>query len=337
MPSTPDRTHVVAAAIVDGKSTLVARRQTGVHQGGLWEFPGGKLEPGESRQSALAREIEEELGIEVTRARPLIRIPHDYDDARVLLDVWWVDSWKGEPHGKEGQTVEWCSIDTLESGAFPAANRAIITAVQLPAIYLITPEPSTMPDQGLGWLEDRLRQGRVGLVQLRSKRLAERDYHRLTNQVARLCADYGAKVLVNTDPGLALQTQASGVHLTARRLRDCSKRPLDPEHLVGASCHNGEELAHACRIGVDFAVLSPVAKTRSHPHATPMGWEVFRELVETATMPVYALGGMQLNDIDTAWEHGAQGIATISGLSGKTPASIRKTPFLTQRRKDAKR
>ena len=246
--------------------------------------------------------------------RPLIRIPHDYHDARVLLDVWWVDAWKGEPHGKEGQTIEWRTIDALESGAFPAANRSIITAVQLPAIYLITPEPATRPDQGLSWLEDRLRESQVGLVQLRSKRLSDTDYHHLTDRVAKLCANYGAKLLVNAAPNLARQTQASGVHLDARRLRDCSERPLDARHLVGASCHDAEELEHACRIGVDFAVLSPVAKTRSHPQASPLGWKVFHELVETANIPVYALGGMRLNDTDTAWGNGAQGIATISGL-----------------------
>ena len=317
MPDNTNRIHVVAAAIVDGNRVLIARRPPGVHQGGRWEFPGGKLEPGESRKTGLIRELKEELGIEVTRARPLIRIPHDYDDARVLLDVWWVDAWKGKPHGKEGQTIEWRAIDALESGAFPAANRSIITAVQLPAIYLITPEPATRSDRGLSWLEDRLRESQVGLVQLRSKRLGDTDYHHLTNQVAELCANYGAKLLVNAAPKLALETPATGVHLDARRLRDCSERPLDARHLVAASCHDAEELAHACRIGVDFAVLSPVAKTRSHPKASPLGWKVFHELVETANIPVYALGGMQLNDTDTAWDNGAQGIATISGLDNK--------------------
>ncbi len=317
LPDNTDRIHVVAAVVVDGKRVLVARRPEGVHQGGLWEFPGGKLEPGEARMTGLVRELKEELGIEATRSRVLIRIPHDYDDAKVLLDVWWVDAWKGEPRGKEGQPVEWRRIEALDPREFPAANRSIITAVQLPGVYLITPEPAGTPQLGLRLLQARLREGWVGLVQLRSKQLDEEAYRRLTNQVAALCATYGAKVLVNAEPRLALETQASGVHLTASRLRDCSQRPLDARHLVAASCHDAEELRHACRIGVDFAVLSPVAHTRSHPHASPLGWEVFRDLVETANIPVYALGGMRLNDVETAQEHGAQGIATISGLDSR--------------------
>ena len=314
MATSSERIHVVAAAIVDGDKVLVARRPDDAHQGGLWEFPGGKLEPGETPEIALVRELEEELDIEASGFRRLIRVPHDYDDAKVLLDVWWVNTWKGVPQGKEGQFVEWRPIKQLRPADFPAANRSIITAVQLPALYLITPEPATTPYLGLRLLQDRLREGRVSLVQLRSKRLEEPAYRMLIRQVAAMCVTYGAKVLVNADPKLAVETEAMGVHLTSQRLMRCAERPLDKNHLVAASCHCPEQLGHASRIGVDFAVLSPVAETTSHPDVSPLGWAAFRELVEMTDIPVYALGGMRLNDIDTAWEHGGQGIATISGL-----------------------
>ena len=151
-------------------------------------------------------------------------------------------------------------------------------------------------------------------MQLRSKRLDEPAYRRLIRQVAALCVTYGAKVLVNAEPRVAFETEAMGVHLTSERLMSCSQRPLNEHHLVAASCHGAEELHHACRIGVDFAVLSPVAETASHPNASPLGWNAFRDLVETVNIPVYALGGMRLNDMTAAWEHGGQGIATITGL-----------------------
>ena len=105
------RVHVAAAVIrgTDG-SILIARRADTQHQGGLWEFPGGKVEAGESVEAALARELKEELGITVEVARPLIKVQHDYPDKQVLLDVWEVSAFSGEPHGVEGQPLAWLSL-----------------------------------------------------------------------------------------------------------------------------------------------------------------------------------------------------------------------------------
>ena len=98
------RIHVAAAVIrcVDGQ-ILLAKRPEDKHQGGLWEFPGGKVEASETVQAALSRELEEELGIRPSAARPLIQVRHDYPDKQVLLDVWEVSAFTGEPHGAEGQ------------------------------------------------------------------------------------------------------------------------------------------------------------------------------------------------------------------------------------------
>ena len=314
MTTNSARIHVVAAAIVDGPCVLVARRPEGTHQGGRWEFPGGKVEEGEQAEGALVRELKEELGVTATKLRPLIRVRHDYDDAKVLLDVWQVDIWDGTPQGREGQAIEWRRLAALDPADFPAANHPIITAVKLPALYFITPEPAQTPYSGLRSLQDRLRESQVRLVQLRSKQLDELAYRRLIRQVASMCVTYGAKVLVNADPRLVEDTEAMGVHLTAERLMRCNQRPLDRNHLVAASCHNAAELLHAGEIEVDFAVLSPVAKTSSHEHASLLGWVAFNKLIERVNFPVYALGGMRLDDLATAWDNGAQGIATISGL-----------------------
>jgi len=294
---------------------LLARRPEHVHQGGLWEFPGGKLESGEGVEYALVRELHEELGLIPTVCRPLIRIRHDYPDKSVLLDVWRVDAWEGEPHGREGQPIQWVAPEALPARAFPLANRPIITAARLPDRYLITPGPGADEEPFLAGLE-RCLDGGTRLVQFRAKSLSDGGFRRLAGLALERCRRHGARLLLNSAPELVAAIGAHGVHLSGERLRGCGERPLGAEHWVAASCHNPEEVAHACRIGVDFLVVSPVAATASHPGAAPMGWSGLQALTERSTVPVYGLGGMATADLEMAWQHGAQGIAAIRGLWG---------------------
>jgi 8-oxo-dGTP diphosphatase len=306
--------QVAAAVIVDAAGrVLVAERPLDRHQGGLWEFPGGKVEAGELPRAALARELWEELGITIKKARPLIRVRHDYPDKSVRLDVWRVDEFEGRPHGREGQAIAWVAPDELCRRDFPAANRSIITAARLPPLYLVTPEPSDDITAFLDRLRARLAAD-ISLVQLRAKTLTSAAYAALARKVVDLCRISGAKVLLNAPPSLAAEVGAAGVHLTAARLMALEERPLPTEMWVGASCHDELELAHACRIGVDFVVAAPVLATTSHPAASPLGWPALRRLTDLATVPVYALGGMKPSNLPEAWEHGAQGIAAVSGL-----------------------
>lgn len=306
--------QVVAAAVFDGEGrVLIARRADDVHQGGLWEFPGGKLEAGEDARSALRRELAEEVGIRVSAARPLIRVRHDYPDKSVLLDVWRVDGFEGEAHGREGQPLQWVAPASLGEYDFPAANAPIVGAVQLPDAYLITPDlGDTPPADFLRHLEWRLQAG-IRLVQLRAKSLGESKYSHLAREVAALCHRHGARLLLNADAAQVQATGADGVHLSSGALRRCKARPL-AAGLVAVSCHDADELAQAAAIRADFALLSPVAATASHPDIEPMGWARFRERVALAPFPVYALGGMGLDDIETAWAHGGQGVAAIRAL-----------------------
>jgi 8-oxo-dGTP diphosphatase len=312
----PGSVHVAAAVIVNDRGhVLLARRPDHVHQGGLWEFPGGKLEPFEDIRQALVRELEEELGLTPTASRPLIKVRHEYPDKSVLLDVWRVDGWRGTPHGREGQPVEWVAAEALTRRAFPEANLPIVTAARLTDHYLITPEPGADWERFLAALRGSL-EGGVRLVQLRAHRLDPAAYRRLAEQVLRLCRGAGARLLLNGDSALVRALRADGVHLTSRRLLACRERPLGADQWVAASCHNRHEVLHAHRIGVDFIVVSPVQPTASHPDVRPLGWKGLRELTELARVPVYALGGMVTDDLEAAWEHGAQGIAAMRALWG---------------------
>jgi 8-oxo-dGTP diphosphatase len=306
--------HVVAAVLEDADGrVLLARRAKGAHQGGLWEFPGGKVEPAESAGEALRRELREEIAIEVRAHRPLIRVRHAYADRTVVLDVHRVTSWSGEAIGLEGQPLAWVALGDLDRYPMPAADRPIVTAIRLPDTYVITPPEPADADAFAASLKAVLRHGHR-LVQLRLPGVDRAAVEPHARRAVDLCNEAGARLLVHRDPDLAESVGAHGVHLSAAQLRGLTGRPLPSGRLVGASCHDGEELALAEALGADFAVLSPVLPTASHPGAPHLGWDRFAALVEAARIPVYALGGMTADFIDTAWRHGAQGVAGIRGF-----------------------
>lgn len=310
--------QVAAAAIFDDEGrVLITRRADDAHQGGLWEFPGGKLEVGESVSEALARELHEEIGIELQSARPLIRVRHDYPDKSVLLDVWRVDAFSGKAHGREGQAFKWVRPSELSNYDFPAANIPIITAVNLPDRYLVTPDPGDDLAAFLAQLEGRLQDG-IRLVQLRAKSLSGDAYTNLARQCVDLCRRYDVHLMLNADPAVVEEVGAQGVHLDSGRLKSLQQRPFGKDgpnaKWVSASCHSLQQLEQAAKLGVDFAMLSPVAATASHPDTAPLGWSKFQALTDQVSFPVYALGGMTSGDLEQAFARGAQGVAAIRAL-----------------------
>lgn len=306
------RTHIeVAAGVVrdqDRGRVLLARRPEGVHQGGLWEFPGGKLEPDETVSEALKRELSEEIGIIVHASIPLITLEHSYPDRTVRLHVREVRDFSGEPRGLEGQPVKWVSPGDLDQYSFPAANYPIKTAVQLPDRYPILNLDDHSPRviQGLlaAWSDQGLR-----LIRLRTI-FGGKALDRVGHWVA-VARTLGIEVLIDGPPELVDATDAAGLHLRALALGGLKERPLRKGRWLSASCHDGNELLKAMDLGVDFAVLGPVLPTASHPGAPAMGWSHFESLVSKVSFPVYALGGLESHDILVAREHGAQGIAAI--------------------------
>jgi 8-oxo-dGTP diphosphatase len=306
--------HVAVGVIEDGDRYLLTRRRADAHEGGCWEFPGGKFEAGESAPAALARELHEELGIEVLGSERLIEIPFSYPALDVHLHVRRVTGYRGAPEGREGQPLQWYARDQLGSLELPAANRGILAAISLPRDYMITPEPAGAADvEFVARLEDGLAAG-IRLVQLRAKSLPEEELLVLARKAVQLCEDHGARLILNASPELALQAGAHGVHLSAGRIAALAgaHAPFPLELLVGASCHDADELALTESLGVDYVLCSPVRPTASHPGAPTLGWEGFAALCATATVPVYALGGVGPDDLALIRDNGGHGAAGIT-------------------------
>jgi 8-oxo-dGTP diphosphatase len=305
--------HVAAGALLDTAGrVLVTQRPPDVHQGGLWEFPGGKLEPGEPVRTALARELRGELGVEVRAARPLIRVHHDYGDRHVLLDVFLVTDFAGTPRGLERQPLDWLAPEAMDAARFPAADRPIINALRLPERYLITDSVPVAEAAFLGRLRAALAAG-VRMVQLRRHDLDDNGYARLAESVLPLCRAAGARLVLNRAPERIRHLDADGLHLRAAALAQLRERPGGCP-LVGASCHDAADLRRAAALGLDYALLGPVLPTTTHPGAKVLGWDGFAALADQAGLPVFALGGMQPSDLAASFAHGAQGIAAIRGL-----------------------
>lgn len=302
--------HVAVGVVRDKDGNiLLTQRAKHAHQGGLWEFPGGKLETDETVLQALQRELHEEVGIKVQKAKPLIKIKHQYPDLQVLLDVWQVTAFDGTASACEGQAMRWVAAQHLTEYEFPAANVPIISAARLPDFYAILEGCSyAQVLHNLNAMLDR----RVTLVQVRLKSLPTSELETVLKAVLPICRQHRLTVLFNSDLPFSGQ-QTDGLHLSSRALMACDRRPA-PYQWVAASCHNLQELKQAERIGVDFVVLAPVLSTATHPQATPLGWGNLQYLIEQVNLPVFALGGLSLPDVERVIEVGGQGIAGISAF-----------------------
>ncbi len=305
------RIEVAAAVIIrpDG-SFLLGQRPAGKAYAGYWEFPGGKVEPGELPLAALMRELHEELGIDAELTYPWLTRDYDYEHAAVRLRFFRVVRWSGMLTGRENQIFTWESPAAVRVAPLLPANSPIMRALCLPPVYGITHAGDFGPGAFMTRLEKALRGG-LKLLQVREKGMPEAELASFLADVLRQVRRYGARVLVNGSAELAQRAGADGVHLTARQLMALDRRPA--LELVGASCHNEEELARAVEAEADFVVLGPVRATPSHPDTPGMGWGRFARLIEGDPLPVYALGGLSASDMEAAWRAGAHGISMMRG------------------------
>jgi 8-oxo-dGTP diphosphatase len=304
----------VAVAVItrtDG-SFLLARRPDGKPYAGYWEFPGGKVEPGEPVLHALRRELQEELGIVVRQAYPWINRTYTYVHAAVHLCFYRVAEWHGEPHPRENQELSWQFAANVEVEPILPANAPILRALGLPPVYGITHTAELGAEASLARMERALEQG-MRLVQVREKKMTAEALEVFAGEMVALAHHHGAKVLINGNVDLCREIGADGVHFPSAQLMTLAALP--DVGLCGASCHNEEELFRAEQLGMDFAVLAPVLTTLSHPGAPTLGWRRFAAIIRQCSIPVYALGGLRPEDLTTAWKQGAQGIAMVRGIA----------------------
>ena len=301
------RVRVAAAVLIgaDGR-VLLAQRPVGKPYAGYWEFPGGKLEEDESPRAALDRELHEELGITVRRASPWLVQEFVYPHAHVELHFFRVFEWEGELHGHDGQAFAWQTPGHYTVAPLLPANTRILAALDLPAVYGITCAADTDERAFLARAKHALAAG-LRLVQLRDKEWPLERRLAFAQPLVEIARQHGAKVLFNGSEDEAKAAGCDGVHWTASMLAQAHSRPKGM--LAAASCHTQQELAHAGALGLDFAVLGPVAATPTHAFATPLGWDGFSARIVGVRLPVFALGGLTLAELPLAIEHGAQGVA----------------------------
>ena len=311
-------TRVSAAVILrhDGTEYLLAQRPPGKAYAGYWEFPGGKVEAGETFDQALVRELQEELGITVTAMTPWITRHFVYPHARVEIRFFRVTAWAGELHPHEHTGMDWMPTRVMAGGKDLAqmqvspvlpANTPILRALALPSVFAVTHAGAHGEAAELA----RIERVQPMLVQVREKSLPSEARLAFARQVVDCVHGYGGHVLLNGTVDEARCVGADGVQLTSGALMACEVRPDLP--LVFASCHNAAELNKAHALGLDAVVLGSVNATPTHPDQAPLGWPAFSKLIEGTPLPVYAIGGMSVGDVATAQSLGAQGVAMMRG------------------------
>ena len=303
-----DRVIPVAAAIItraDGR-VLLAQRPPGKAFAGYWEFPGGKLEPGETPRDALTRELAEELGLEVRRATPWLVQRFVYPHAHVELHFFRVHEWDGEPVGHDGQAFAWQTPGAFDVAPLLPANTLVLRALILPNVCGITMAGDIAETEFLAHARRAVERG-LKLIQLREKAWPLARQRALCEALLEISNPFGARILLNGSVENARAWGCAGVHFTSAALATANARPDDL--MCSASCHTHEEIAKAGALALDFALLGPVAPTPSHPDAITLGWDGFAALAAGASLPVFALGGLEPSDLGTAISHGAHGIA----------------------------
>ena len=301
----------------DDGAVLIGQRLRDKPYAGWWEFPGGKFEAGEDAAAALARELDEELGIEVLESRPWVVREHVYEHAHVRLHFRRIVRWRGEVTSREGQAFVWRPPAAIDVGPLLPAAIAPIGWLGLPGEYAISDAGTLGIDAFLAGLSRRLQNGGspLHLLQVREPSLQADAFASFFDAVCDRVKGLQVRLLVNSRHparfwNLAADRTSGGVHYTARDLASAASAGSKPAlPLSGASCHRPGELAAAGELGVDLVVYGPVAKTSSHPGAEVLGWCAFQEQIARTPVPVYALGGMSAADLDTAMRCGAHGIA----------------------------
>lgn len=302
----------VAVGVIKNKDNevLISKRADHVHQGGLWEFPGGKIETGEKVVDALTRELKEELGITCEKIQPLSEIEFDYGDKKVCLHTRIVKEFSGSASGCEGQKVQWVNLKSLDDYSFPEANITILRQIQLPDLIQITGQYSTI-DELLSRSEQCFLNG-VSMLHFRAHHLSDAEYIIHAKALKSLCADHDVVFIVNRNQKAFEEIDADGLHLTRYEALKYTNRPVTRDKNLSVSCHSAQEIVVAQNLMADYCFISPVKNAVSHDAGEAIGFETFKSFCHQSTCPLYALGGMTTADIKQVISLGGIGVAGIS-------------------------
>jgi 8-oxo-dGTP diphosphatase len=304
-------THVAAAVFLRPDGTfLLAQRPEGKPYPGYWEFPGGKVEPGETPYDCLKREIKEELDVEVLDATPWIVRVHTYTHATVRLNFFRVTAWCGEFKGMEGQAYRWQDVHELDVGPMLPANTPVFRALAVPSWVAVSDVAAKGLSEYSQRLDAALKRGLRWLV-LREPDLSGGALGEAAGVLTAQMHAAGGCLILSSRHASNL-AGSDGIHLTARDLMAATTRPEGL--IITASCHTRAEIEHAAALGVDAALVGPVLPTASHPGSAVLGWDGFAELMRDPPLPVLALGGLASTDLSRAQLLGAQGIAMQRAL-----------------------
>jgi 8-oxo-dGTP diphosphatase len=302
----------VAAAVIlgTGGEVLLAQRPAGKAYAGYWEFPGGKLEPGESGHDALVRELREELGLEVVDAAPWLVQRYTYPHADVELNFFRVFAFTGEPFGHDGQAFRWQTPGRFDVAPLLPANTAILRALELPPVYGVIPAAMLAGPSSPTILRRALDQ-RLELIRIDAAPGAATGTRAGIERLVRLAAAAGARVLLGGPEAGARALGCAGVHWTATELRAATTRPADL--LVGATCAHAADIAHAGALGLDFVELEWAATGAADTAAAARGWAAFAQAIAATAVPVFARGRLARSDLAFAQRQGAHGVALVIG------------------------
>jgi len=304
-------------------SVLLSQRLEGKHLAGCWEFPGGKVDADESDADALARELSEELGIVVHRCEPWTTLTHHYPEKTVVLKIRRVLEWSGVPSGKEGQNIQWVPWALVPERPMPAADRSLLKVFGMSPFSMMVPprEAADGPSNQIDWLLERLAWiDRTKWAaspwwfywSLHDRPWKDAEIECVSKAIDLAKAD-GHVVMIKGPIALAEQLGADGIHLDVADAKHCKQRPVGWKW-VSMACHDEQSLLHAGRMGADFVTLSPLRKTPSHPGQSGLGGEQFQTLIRHAPVPVMALGGLGLEDLDWVRSLGGFGVASLKGF-----------------------
>ena len=310
--------HVAVGVIVQNERVLICWRDASLHQGNRYEFPGGKLEVGESPEQALKRELREELAIEVQHCVKAQQLYFNYPEKTVCLHIFKVTQFTGQPKGQQQQAVMWVPISELSNYRFPDANAPILRMLQLPKHYVITypldDKKITSNKNIQQWLDWHVAHTVANSwLYVREKTMISSDYRTVIQCFKAQRPDLN---LVVEYRHLALLSDQlnflRGLHLTQTDLmQQAAQLNIDDHLLLFAACHDQAAVAKANQLKVDAVLISPLHPTASHPNQPTLGWQAWQQLVEQSQLPVYALGGVAPADLLKVQHAGGFGVAGI--------------------------